>query len=236
MIGRTNSGVGGAGGLSSNAAVIHVNAAAGSTITFSKSGVTVKVLGPEKSHVNADDNTLADWYYAVSSGNYGEWTVTATLSGDSASETVTVNATKHYDVELSFDVKIYSPGQLSGFKFKDATYSYGQEYVSLKSKTYRTIGYLVSENAYDFSNCTVLEIECQRTKTEDGIRVGLAATGDFSTSYVAYADATTTARKTLSIDLTNVSPKNALFFKVKTEWENGNPELHIFSARAYKLF
>ena len=95
---------GGAGGLSPNNAVIHVTAPVGSTISFAKGGVTAKVLGPEKSHVNADDNTLADWYYSVSSSNYGTWTVTATLSGNTKSDTVTIDSNEQYDLSLSYHV------------------------------------------------------------------------------------------------------------------------------------
>ena len=96
MIGRTNSGVG--GGMSLNGAVIHVTAPAGSTITFSKGEVIVKALGPEKSHVNANDNTLAEWYYAVNSSNYGTWSIsTSTLS-----RTVSIDSNKQYDIALYY--------------------------------------------------------------------------------------------------------------------------------------
>lgn len=89
---------GGSGGLSPNGAVIHVTAPVGSTISFAKGGVVAKVLGPEKSHVNADYNTLADWYYSVSSSNYGTWTVTATLSGNTASKTIKISTNEQYDL------------------------------------------------------------------------------------------------------------------------------------------
>lgn len=93
---------GGSGGLSANSAVIHVKISAGSTITFSKGGVVVKVLGPEKSHINSADSTFADWYYPVSPSNYGSWTVTATLGSSSKSATITVNSNKVYDVLLTY--------------------------------------------------------------------------------------------------------------------------------------
>ena len=93
---------GGSGGLSANKAVIHVTAPAGSTITFSKGGVIVKTLGPEKSHVNARDNTLAEWYYAVGSSNYGTWTVTATLGTNSSSNTIIIDSNKQYDAILRY--------------------------------------------------------------------------------------------------------------------------------------
>lgn len=117
MIGRSNTG-GGGGGLSPRSAVIHVTAPVGSTISFSKGGVVAKVLGPEKSHVNADDNTLADWYYSVSSSNYGEWTVTATLGTETASDTVIVDSASEYDVVLSYQLYIVQNGYFAnGFSF-----------------------------------------------------------------------------------------------------------------------
>lgn len=108
MIGRTNSSFG-KGDLSPDNAVIHVTAPAGSTITFSKGEVIVKTLGPEKSHVNARDNTLADWYYAVSSSNYGSWTVTATLGTNTVSKTASINSNKEYDLEL-YSIELWKNG------------------------------------------------------------------------------------------------------------------------------
>lgn len=107
MIGRTNTG--GGGGLSPNAAVIHVTAPVGSTISFSKGGVVAKILGPEKSHVNAADSTLADWFYAVSPNNYGTWTVEANVDNKSTARTVIVSANEQYDVGL-FWLYLYDNG------------------------------------------------------------------------------------------------------------------------------
>lgn len=92
---------GGSGGLSPNNAVLHINAPLGSTITLAKGGVTVKVLGADKGHTNAENDTLADWYYSVSPSNYGEWTVTAAKDGESASKAVAVNSNKQYDVAIA---------------------------------------------------------------------------------------------------------------------------------------
>lgn len=94
-------GGGGGGGLSPNSAVIHVTAPAGSTISFVKGSVAAKVLGPDNSHVNSADTSLADWYYSVSSSNYGTWTVTATLGTDTATATVTIDSNKQYDLSMA---------------------------------------------------------------------------------------------------------------------------------------
>lgn len=92
------------GGLSVNAAVIHVVAPFGSTIELSKGGVAVKSLGPEKAHANAD-GVMADYYYPVTSANYGTWEVTASKSGETdVSETVFVSDEMQYDVVLQYIV------------------------------------------------------------------------------------------------------------------------------------
>lgn len=109
MIGRTNAG-GGGGGLSPNSAVIHVTAPVGSTISFAKGGVVAKVLGPEKSHVNSADASLADWYYSVSQNNYGMWTVTAEKDGFNQSKSVTISTNKQHDVSIYLPIYLYNQG------------------------------------------------------------------------------------------------------------------------------
>ena len=102
---------GSVGGLTVNAAVIHVNAPSGSTVDFIKGGVTAKTISPTYGHPNANDNgETADYYYTVFSGNYGSWTVTAHNSYFTKSSTITVNSNIQYDVVLSFAVELYHDG------------------------------------------------------------------------------------------------------------------------------
>ena len=121
MIGRTNSGTGGGGCLSPNNAVIHVTAPVGSTITFSKGGVVAKVLPPEKSHINAADSTMADWYFSVSSNNYGTWIVVASLNEDTGSETITIDSNKEYDITLTYSLYLFKSGYGSLVTFNKHT-------------------------------------------------------------------------------------------------------------------
>lgn len=126
---------GGSGGLSANAAVLHVKAPAGSTISFAKGGVVAKVLGPDKSHVNSADSSFADWYYSVTPGNFGSWTVTGANSEGSISQTVTVNAVKQYDVTTSFG-RLYWQGNeyggvTGGWGAAQAYYDDGYSYKQL---------------------------------------------------------------------------------------------------------
>lgn len=110
---------GGTGGFSINTAVIHVNAEAGSTIVFSKGGVTVKTLAPGKAHPNSD-GISADYYFSVSPSNYGTWTITATKDIYTSVKTVEVNAAKQYDLKVIYQLMLYNSGN---------TYDYPWRYV-----------------------------------------------------------------------------------------------------------
>ena len=103
-------GGGSGGGISPNAAIIHVTAPVGSTISFSKGGVVAKVLPPEKSHISASDATMAEWYYSVGSSNYGAWDITASLDWDSISGSVTVSSNKQYDIKLKYNKWLFKEG------------------------------------------------------------------------------------------------------------------------------
>lgn len=109
MYGITNSGSGAGSGFSSNNAVLHVKAPFGSTVSISKNGIVTKTLGPGKAHANID-GVDADYYFSITPSNYGIWVVTSALNGDSASDTVTVNANQQYDVTLSYCLYVYRRG------------------------------------------------------------------------------------------------------------------------------
>lgn len=160
---------GGSGGLSPNSAVIHVTAPAGSTISFAKGGVVAKVLGPDKSHVKASDNSLAEWYYAISPINYGEWTVTASLSGDTASDTVTISTNKQYDLELSYHV----PSEYQAVEYLQATetqkiitgYKISSEFAHIKIKfSFGGRGYATC-GTYKSNGAGTLLIGCNESNT-----------------------------------------------------------------------
>lgn len=108
MIGWTNMADGGVN-IQNGKAVIHVTTLTGSSISFTKDGIIAKVLSPDKSYVRADNNMFADWYYSINSGNYGTWTVTATLGTDIQSDTVTISDNKQYDLTF-YTFYIYNQG------------------------------------------------------------------------------------------------------------------------------
>ena len=96
-------------GIPVNAAVLHVTAPIGSTVSFSKGGVTTKSIGPGGAHTNVD-GVSADYYFSVSPANYGTWSVTATLGAESDSASVTIDSNRQYDVEMSYTYWLYHRG------------------------------------------------------------------------------------------------------------------------------
>lgn len=202
---------GGSGGLSPNGAVIHVTAPAGSTISFAKGGVIAKVLGPDKSHVNSADSTLADWYYAVSPGNYGEWTVTAIRQSDQVTEskTVTVSENKQYDLKIIFKLYLFESGTglASGYTYRVNTNNYGTcTYTVNTSKIYLSNYILTIKPAVDVTNYTQLNWTISAVS---GLGATLAmgtkddaAGGGLGTTSVTKQDSTT---GTKSIDISGYS-------------------------------
>ena len=142
------------GGLTPGSAVIHVTAPAGSTISFAKGGVTVKELDASKSHVNATDSSLADWYYSVSSSNYGTWTVTASSSGRTAFKNITVDANRQYDLKLisKYEWSCYSKFIGSGLSQNSWVSTDGVRLISLDAGTWTvTDGKLIANGSTRYS-------------------------------------------------------------------------------------
>ena len=109
MIGRVNAG--GGGGLQSTDAILRVIAPAGSTVTISKGGVSKSDAG----HENAADNTLYDYYFIIHASQFDSvnpWTVTASLGGQSISDTIVVDSADEYDIELVYGIYLYNNGDL----------------------------------------------------------------------------------------------------------------------------
>lgn len=98
------------GGFSAGSALVHVSAPVGSKVTFSKGGFIVRTINPSKAHLNAKDSEMADYYFPVSPGSYGEWAITATLGSNSTSGNVTISANKQYDVVLTYDLYLVRNG------------------------------------------------------------------------------------------------------------------------------
>lgn len=209
---------GSGGGLSPNRAVIHVKASTGSTISFSKGGAALKVLGPDKSHVNADDNDFADWYFPVSYANFGEWTVTATREDDSSSKTVVVDSNEVYDVELLYKLYIFRSGYgfVNGFTTVSAgSFTRNDNYLQWESDT---SGFAASPtvNTSIYSKlCCELEVtsvDSDTYKPTFGLSTNTnVPTNSGGASFVVKKMCSTMARAVVRLDITGYN--SSYYFK-----------------------
>ena len=115
MIGETN--INGGAGLNGKGALLKIKAETGSTITVSKGSYfkTIKV-----SQLDPDDNNWSYWLFQTT--DFGEWTVTATLSGGTISDTVTISSNAQYDI-ISYHV----PPEYREVEYIEAT---GTQYIN----------------------------------------------------------------------------------------------------------
>ena len=90
--------VGGAsgGGIDWDSAILHIYAPAGSAVTVSKGGTSHSLT--EHPVSGAD----SEYLYYVKLAEYGTWTVTASLSGQTATQTVVVEDNIEYSVQLAY--------------------------------------------------------------------------------------------------------------------------------------
>lgn len=96
-------GSGGGGGPSASDAILTVTVPTGSTVTATKGGVT---LTPTM-WVQAADATMDCALFVIQPSLFdaqNAWTVTSTLSGDTASGTVTIDSNEQYDMILSYRI------------------------------------------------------------------------------------------------------------------------------------
>ena len=100
---------GGGGSLKDTDAILTVTVPTGSTVTATKGGVT---LTPTM-WVQAADNTLDCALFVIAPSMFdavNAWTVTATLGAKTASDTITINTNKQYDLLIVMTLYLYDNG------------------------------------------------------------------------------------------------------------------------------
>ena len=177
-IGRTNSGSG--GGVSPNKITIHVNASLGCNIDFSLNSSIVKTIPANKAIPNSDGKT-ADYYYSTTAT--GTYTVTATIDGISTSKTVTVSATKQYDVTIRL-VVIYNLGneytsltggleKIKGINndgYSVGTMTKNSDNIYLNATSAHAVG-AITVNTISLKGCTTLNIDTTSAGGSQGPRL-----------------------------------------------------------------
>lgn len=120
---------GGGGGPTAADAILTVTAPAGATVTATKGGTT---LTPTL-WTAAADATQECALFVISAAQFDAttpWTVTATSGTDTATDTVTIDSNKQYDVWLSFGYYLYRNGD------EFTTRTGGWEWANSNSGTY----------------------------------------------------------------------------------------------------
>ena len=219
----------GGSGLSVHAAVLHVNAPTGSTITLAKGGVTVKVLDPSRSHVNAEKNTRADWYYCVSPGNYGTWTVTATRSSDTVSKTISIDSNVQYEVELTYDLFIVKDGVALVSATSSAAYYYtsgDSYYIGYRGDGYSSVVWFgpLSSELLDGIVYRAFHVEYKSANNypnDDNSSIGIASKTNVSNTIVRKRLYGNSPPCVLSVDCSSVALEGAYPY-VRVKEASGN--------------
>ena len=200
-------------------AVLHINAPLGSTITLSQASSISIDLDSTKGHPNIDGNTM-DWYYSVSSSNYGYWAISAFNSNaDSTYAFVTIDSAKQYDVQLDYNLYIIKNGvEQSGFTI---TYSGLSSYTVEDGILYMvgstSAGGLAVGPLPSVDNCSTMVFEFEKIENI-GNNVSFAAVGE-GTSYKSTAKtylANSAAPITVNVDVSSISVYN-LYAKVRMD-------------------
>ena len=210
---------GSGGGFSTKDAIIHANAPLGSTVSFLKDNVPIKVIEPTKAIANSDGET-ADYYYSIKNTSYGSWTVTASLDGDVASETVVVSAVKQYNIELSYHLWLIKNGDectlvTGGWQPGRAPVGGSQNYPIVSQYSdrinlhYNSSGSYDTVNKIDLTDIQILKLDVFPTASRTNeIYFCLRSEINNNNSYVVLnkkCSLTMNQRETFTLDVASVS-------------------------------
>lgn len=96
--------IGGGDGLRWDSAIIHIYAPAGSSVVATKDSTT-KTL--KENTVSGADS---EYFLIVKLADYGIWTITATLSGDTAQSTVNITSNIEYIIRIAYGLLLSDHG------------------------------------------------------------------------------------------------------------------------------
>ena len=217
---------GGGGGITTTDAILRVQAPAGSTVTINKGTVTKTDLG----HENADDNSVYDYYFIIHASQFDSqnaWTVTATLSGDTASDTIIIDSANEYDVMLRYwNGELYDAGNqytsvTGGWdvtKNNNMSCSFNSNNIAFNYSGNYAHGIIATANKISINDFNTLYATFSVTNhgSNGNISFGISniqATDD--TSFVAYTKDTSTGSKTISVD---ISAYNGDYYVVLSDY------------------
>lgn len=102
-------GGGGGGDFPTVGAILRAFAPVGSTVSITDGNKT-KTVESTESQVDTVDSTRAYYYFSIPTDEYGTWTVTGTLNGQTYSDSVSVSSNTTYDVIIAYPLYLYKYG------------------------------------------------------------------------------------------------------------------------------
>lgn len=208
--------VGGAGGagLKDTDAVLIVTVPTGSTVTATKGGVT---LTPTM-WVTAVDPTLDCAIFVIKASLFDSqnaWSVTASLSGITASDTVTIDSNKEYELRIKYPVYLYRDGTeyvtfgTSGYSYESLTLiAFEKQATALYCAgasgdgKLRLIGTTATVNCGGYSKLSV-DVDISAAALT-GMWLSVTANKTLSNS-MSYVSANTTGQYTIDYDISNMN-------------------------------
>lgn len=206
-------GGGGGSGPSASDAILTVTVPTGSTVTMTKGGVT---LTPTM-WVQAADPTLDCALFVIAPNLFdavNAWTVTSTLSGDTASDTVMISSNAQYDLALSYRPYIYKRGYIDTTLTGGLTnsgYTYSSQ--ALTPATYNADNIYISSNtcagtsnAIDLTDYSTIYFTSRSANPSNLIHpwLAIAPTKNLS-GYAIRILSDSSVEKTLSADISSLN-------------------------------
>lgn len=235
--------VGGGGGkLKDTDAVLAVTVPTGSSVTMTKGAVT---LTPTIWTTNAD-NTLDVAIFPVPASTFDSnaWTVTATLNGDTASDTIVINSAEEYEMALAYNLYLFHNGAYGipldyVRSYQSATYSASMTisnnlldiYLKYLSGSYGAVLQYGAASAVDVTDYStlVLVIDSDTGWCNSSLGIYTSKSGNYNEgTYVNVGNINISGTHTL--DISNISGN---MYPALRLWTGTGNEKHIYISDWY---
>lgn len=236
---------GGGGSLKNTDAVLIVSVPTGSTVTATKGGVTITPTIWVQNADNAVDTAI--FSVKASTFDSNAWTVTATLNGDTSSDTIVINSNEEFEMELSYGFFLYNKGTIetsvsgglsnaqsqgvSPTRTAESTYYYVK---GVGNSSSGSIGTVATINAIDLTNYSSLVGKLYDIAKDGASYVGIGATSSRTNklaSFNAKAIASANGSETLTVDISGLTGNYYIAFggngSAKETWEFKLSELFL---------
>ena len=234
--------VGGGGKLKNTDAILSVTVPTGSTVTATKGAITLLPTIWTK----ASDNTLDVALFIIKASLFDDqnsWTVTATLGGDTASDTIVIDAAEEYDMVLSYSLWLYKDGtaynlvQGRYLTYTQKTVTFGDSSIRLayiQSDSSNVTCAVIAQTAINLTGYSTLHILIDVTSRPTSAAYNALGLTDASPTYSNFIDRTVlnntdllTGEHEYTLDVSSYPNTLYPFWHCNATGANGNLEAYI---------